>query len=113
MNFKFGLYIGYELPKNVSLPAPGSLHIQFPPQLEPLTPLDIVIEPYFVHHHQVQHQPRPNAQSGRLLTPAEGCGVSQGGMRGPRILGGSPAAIGAWPWMVCYCKSTNKVYKSN
>lgn len=32
-----------------------------------------------------------------LLCPGEGCGES---VRTPRVLGGRPAAIEAWPWQV-------------
>lgn len=34
---------------------------------------------------------------GRLLTPAEGCGYSK--VQNTRIIGGSPAKVGAWPWL--------------
>lgn len=34
---------------------------------------------------------------GRLLTPAEGCGVSK--VAQIRIVGGTQAKNGAWPWM--------------
>lgn len=39
--------------------------------------------------------------SGRLLTPNEGCGLTPK-VSNTRIVGGSPAKIGAWPWMVTY-----------
>lgn len=33
---------------------------------------------------------------GRLLTPEEGCGQSK--VTNTRIVGGTPAKKGAWPW---------------
>lgn len=34
---------------------------------------------------------------GRLLTPEEGCGISK--VKNARIIGGSEAPIGAFPWL--------------
>lgn len=38
-----------------------------------------------------------NDIKGRLLTPEEGCGFTK--VKNNRIIGGSVARIGAWPWM--------------
>lgn len=57
----------------------------------PLTPSDVPIAPRFLVR-------TPKDQiNGRLLTPAEGCGHSPLGNN--RIVGGSVAKTGAWPWM--------------
>lgn len=87
-------------PVNVSEP---SLHSNlFRPMLEPLTPIDITIKPYFVVHVSAESiektkQPRSD-KKGQLLTPDDGCGLSA--VENHRIVGGGPAKKGAWPWMV-------------
>lgn len=35
--------------------------------------------------------------TGRLLTPEEGCGYTK--VKNTRIVGGSLAPVGAWPWL--------------
>lgn len=88
-------FIGIEWSENMTLPAPGTFEMKFPPILDPITPLDYEIQPYFI-----QQPARANSNSGRLLTPAEGCGMSQIALRGLRIIGGRYSRNSAWPWMV-------------
>lgn len=38
-----------------------------------------------------------SAPKGQLLTPAQGCGISTVARK--RIVGGSPAKPGSWPWL--------------
>lgn len=81
------------MPANLTLPAPGALNILFPPLLIPLTPLDVIIEPYFIFEiEHLQRLPAPPKNAGKLLTPAEGCGFSALGNN--RIVGGGPAKNG-------------------
>lgn len=98
INIKFAsvffLLVGSNFSKNVSLPEPMSFDFRIPPKLEPLTPQSVEIKPKFSHQ---LFRALPN--SGRLLTPAEGCGISELALRAPRIVGGTPAMNGAWPWM--------------
>lgn len=46
---------------------------------------------------------------GRLLTPEEGCGLSK--VMNKRIIGGSEAPIGAWPWLavLAYLRNGNRL----
>lgn len=39
----------------------------------------------------------PSIPKGRLLTPEEGCGQSK--VVNTRIIGGTRAKVGAWPWL--------------
>lgn len=41
--------------------------------------------------------PPPPKILNRLLTPADGCGISKAPNK--RIVGGAPARIGTWPWI--------------
>lgn len=81
----------------MTLPEPGALHIQFPPILIPLTPLDVVIEPYWYLEIARAPVPAPQRIAGRLLTPAEGCGFSALGNN--KIVGGGPAKNGKFDFV--------------
>lgn len=63
----------------------------FKPQMPPLTPADVDIQPSF---GQVSSSLIPSF-AGRLLTPAEGCGFSPIGNTN-RIVGGTPAKNGEY-----------------
>lgn len=43
---------------------------------------------------------------GRLLTPQQGCGLSK--VRNTRIVGGSDAKVGAWPWIAILAQKKGK-----
>lgn len=43
---------------------------------------------------------------GRLLTPDEGCGYSK--VANTRIVGGSNAKVGAWPWIALLVQKKGK-----
>lgn len=60
----------------------------FKPQISPLTPVDVEIQPSF---GQGTNSLNPSL-AGRLLTPAEGCGFSA--VLNARIVGGTPAKNG-------------------
>lgn len=50
-----------------------------------------------------------NDIKGRLLTPAEGCGFSN--VATTRIVGGTTASVGSWPWMALFGRYYSKEYK--
>lgn len=48
---------------------------------------------------------------GRLLTPKEGCGYSK--VAHKKIVGGTTAEVGAWPWMSLVIYKNEKGFFSN
>lgn len=62
----------------------------FKPQMPPLTPAHIEIQPSFVQESIPVQAPKP--LEGRLLTPEEGCGSVA--VSNKRIVGGGPAKNG-------------------
>lgn len=62
----------------------------FKPQMPPLSPEHIEIQPSFTQQSSPVHSPKPF--EGRLLTPEEGCGSVA--VSNKRIVGGSPAKNG-------------------
>lgn len=70
------------------------------PQDAPPPPPQVVTEAPFVSQPSpspIQEQSQGGVGSSRLVTPAEGCGVST--VPHNRVVGGVPAKKGGWPWM--------------
>lgn len=81
---------------------PSSGEDPFKPQMPPLTPAEIKIQPSFVQQSSPVQPPKP--LEGRLLTPEEGCGSVA--VSNKRIVGGSPAKNGMYE---SFCRSTSSI----